>query len=117
MKSSPCRLRPSFGRARLFGIVLLVGWVFPASLFAAGGDLDATFDPGLGPGSNGGAVRAIAIQPDGKILLGGAFMTMDAPGVVAQNGITRLNPDGTRDTSFNFGFIGASDTVHAIALQ
>jgi uncharacterized delta-60 repeat protein len=36
------------------------------------GDLDTGFDPGTGPSGAGGA-NAIAIDPDGKIVIGGAF--------------------------------------------
>src|SRR5205814_985595 len=49
-----------------------------------------------------GLVRPVAIQPDGKILIGGNF------------GISRLNPDGTLDTGFN---PNANDDVYSIAVQ
>jgi hypothetical protein len=42
------------------------------------GSLDATFDPGLGPDD---AVWALALHPDGRLFLGGAFQTV--------NGMTR----------------------------
>ena len=58
-------------------------------------------------------VRAIALQPDGRILVGGGFTSYDG---VTQNRITRLNADGTRDTGFSIG-TGFSFTVYAIALQ
>ena len=54
-------------------------------------------------------VRVIAIQPDGKILVGGDFegyldmITNDEPITTHLNGIARLNVDGTLDTSFNVG--------------
>jgi uncharacterized delta-60 repeat protein len=43
-------------------------------------------------------VRALSIQPDGKILVGGWFNSVN--GVAAQN-LARLNADGTLDTSFS----------------
>ena len=43
-------------------------------------------------------VLATAVQPDGKILIGGKF---DAVLGVARNHIARLNTDGTLDTAFN----------------
>lgn len=46
------------------------------------------------------AVYDIAVQPDGKILLGGAFTNFRG---VTQNYLTRLNPDGKKDTSFDAG--------------
>ncbi len=44
-----------------------------------------------------GGVRAIAVQPDGKILVGGNF---NRPGSGSLNHIFRLNPDGSLDTDF-----------------
>ena len=70
---------------------------------------------GFDPNANG-AVRVVVVQPDGKILLGGAFTTLSPNGgaAVTRNYIARLNPDGTLDTAFN---PNANGTVHAIALQ
>ena len=58
-------------------------------------------------------VYAIAVQPDGKIVVGGLFSTYNG---VTQNRITRLNADGTRDTSFTIG-TGFNQEVLAIAIQ
>ena len=44
------------------------------------------------------SVIAIAVQPDGKILIGGDFTTVLG---VTRNNIARLNTDGTLDTAFN----------------
>jgi hypothetical protein len=46
----------------------------------------------------GGSGRVIAIQPDGKILVGGNFTIANR---VERSGIARFNPDGSLDTSFN----------------
>jgi len=43
---------------------------------------------------------ATAVQPDGKILAGGWFKSYKG---TLQNHITRLNTDGSIDTSFNIG--------------
>ena len=43
-------------------------------------------------------VSATAVQPDGKILIGGAFSSVLG---VTRNNIARLNTDGTLDTAFN----------------
>jgi uncharacterized delta-60 repeat protein len=66
-----------------------------------------------------GAIQAIVVQPDGKILIGGAFTTLTNNGVaVTRNRIARLNPDGTLDTAFNPNVAGGSfPVVYAIALQ
>ena len=74
------------------------------------GSLDTDFDPGAG-----GIVYAIAVQADGRIVLGGAFITLGGGGAgTTRFYIGRLNSDGSVDDSFN---PGASDYVLAIALQ
>jgi uncharacterized delta-60 repeat protein/prepilin-type N-terminal cleavage/methylation domain-containing protein len=74
------------------------------------GDRDANFNIGAGFNST---VLAVAIQNDGKILLGGAFTSYQ--GVVAARAI-RLNTDGTRDTSFDIG-TGFDGTINSILLR
>jgi uncharacterized delta-60 repeat protein len=76
----------------------------------ANGSLDASFDPGTGADST---VRAVAFQPDGKVIIGGSFATVNS---VGRNRIARLSDTGTVDTSFNPG-TGANDIVYAIAVQ
>lgn len=63
------------------------------------GSIDLSFDPGLSV-QNPSAVEAIAIQPDGKIIAVGGFLTYD--GQPSKN-IVRINPDGTRDETFDVG--------------
>ncbi|MCS7035453.1 MAG: hypothetical protein RMJ33_13185 [Saprospiraceae bacterium] len=78
------------------------------------GSLDPSFHPGKGPN---GAVAVLAPQPDGKILIGGAFTEYDG---VARPYIARLSPDGSLDPSFNAGgLVGslAHPGVYAIAVQ
>jgi uncharacterized delta-60 repeat protein len=74
------------------------------------GSVDTAFNPGAGAS---GSVRAIAVQLDGKIVIGGLFTNVNG---VAFNRIARLNADGSVDTSFNPG-VGASDAVLALAIQ
>ena len=64
------------------------------------GTLDTNFNPGASGQVNGASssVNALAIQPDGKILVGGTFSTLG--GQICTN-LGRLNPDGTMDTNFN----------------
>src|SRR5438552_4831593 len=77
----------------------------------ADGTLDNNFDPGANS-----SVRAVALQPDGKILLGGDFTTLGGGGIgtTARSRLGRLDPDGTLETSFN---PGANSTVQALAVQ
>lgn len=91
-------------------------------LGAQAGMLDSDFDmDGIvttAVGAAGGNGRAMAVQPDGKILLAG-----DAtPGIDADFALVRYLPDGSLDPAFGFGgqvmVGGASDDLaRAILLQ
>ena len=61
------------------------------------GVVDGTFDVTLG---NNATVRNILVQPDGKILVGGAFNGVNG---FNRTNLVRLNSDGSVDTSFNAG--------------
>jgi uncharacterized delta-60 repeat protein len=74
------------------------------------GSLDTSIDPGVGTNDT---VNSIAIQPDGKVMIGGEFTTYSGMG---RNRIARLNNDGTLDTTFDPG-TGANSSVRSIALQ
>src|SRR5437899_2664542 len=63
------------------------------------------------PGANS-VVFSLAVQADGKILVGGGFFT--TLGGQSRNYIGRLNADGTLDTSFN---PGANSVVYSLAVQ
>ncbi len=79
--------------------------------------LSATFTLNLTGAENIGEVRALAIQPDGKILAGGRFNFVN--GNTAQN-ITRLYSNGTADPSFQAPFNTNANNfqgVFAIGLQ
>ena len=75
-----------------------------------GGDLDLNFDPGSGPD---GLVLAVALQPDGKPTIGGAFNSVN--GVQASR-VARLNANGTPDPSLDPG-TGANGWVYSILVQ
>ncbi len=66
------------------------------------------FDPNVN-----GTVRAVVVQPDGKILIGGDFTTLSPNGgaAVTRNHIARLNPDGTLDVTFNPNANGAINAI------
>lgn len=60
-------------------------------------------------------VQAIAVQSDGKILVGGNFTSWDG---TALNGIVRLNADGTRDTAFSGNAVAPAGTnLYALLVQ
>ena len=71
------------------------------------GSVDVTFRPPL----TNADVRAILVQPDGKILVAGSFLTFD--GVVRS--LVRLNIDGTRDLGFTP--VGVNITGLSLALE
>jgi len=77
----------------------------------ADGTVDTTFNPGTGGGELRLWVYCVALQPDGKIVVGGWFDTL---GGQSCTNIGRLNADGTLDTSFN---PGADSGVTSLALQ
>lgn len=77
---------------------------------AAPGDVDLSFDPGSGIN---GPVRAVAVQPDGKVIISGQFTTVKG---VASVNIARLNVDGSGDASFNVA-AGSIESANAVALQ
>ena len=61
-------------------------------------ETDGRLDQTLNLSTVGNFVTATAVQPDGKILIGGSFTTVLG---VTRNNIARLNTDGTLDTAFN----------------
>jgi uncharacterized delta-60 repeat protein len=73
------------------------------------GSLDQAF--GTGVGANG-PVYAMALDSNGRILIGGNFTTFDG---VARNRIARLTANGDLDASFNPGS-GFDGPVYCIAL-
>jgi uncharacterized delta-60 repeat protein len=92
-------------------LLLLCGlWLAAAPLAAQPGSLDPGFDPGTGANNT---VQAMALLPNGKILIGGHFTTYNG---TPRNRIARLHADGSPDTGFNPG-TGADGTVQAMALQ
>jgi uncharacterized delta-60 repeat protein len=65
---------------------------------------------GFNPGANG-IVNALAVQPDGKIVVGGDFTALGNKRTTPRNFIGRLNADGSLDTAFNPGAGGPVDTI------
>src|SRR5262249_26275139 len=78
----------------------------------ANGTLDLSFDPGAGLD---GSVRAILVQPDGRIVVGGSFT--HAVGEV-RNYLARFYADGTLDETFLAApLLGGDNVVYALAQQ
>jgi len=80
----------------------------------ADGTPDTTFTTGTGTGFDRG-VYAVAVQSDGKIIVGGEFRNLN--GTTATR-IARLNADGTPDTTFTSKTgTGFNSEVYAVAVQ
>ena len=86
------------------GKIIIVGDIWTSSgsantrqviaRLSTNGAVDSSFSPGALINQ----ARAVALQSNGKILLGGAFT--NAPGI-NRTGIARFNPNGSHDASFN----------------
>jgi uncharacterized delta-60 repeat protein len=89
-------------------------WLLTSLLFlsrvigqAADGDVDVSFTPNVAS-----EIYVVAVQLDGKILIGGAFTSV---GGRVSRYITRLNADGTLDSGFSAA--QANTVVRTIAVQ
>ncbi len=79
------------------------------------GTLDTTFKTGTGVGA--GSIYHMALQSDGKIIIGGSF---NSYGGSISYKIARIHTDGSRDTSFNTGvfpYSGFDQDVKALVIQ
>ncbi len=111
------------GRGAIAG---MNGYVFALARYNANGSLDTSFGTGgkttlrLGfPGGNEGA-SGLVIQSDGKIVMGGDFLT---GGNTSDFAVVRYNADGTLDSCFGNGGIvstaigSGNDFISALSLQ
>ena len=80
--------------------------------FNADGTPDTIFKTNTGIGTQGSGASAIALQSDGKILIGNSTF-WNGSGV---NRLVRLNTDGTRDTTFNIG-TGFNNATALVAIR
>lgn len=76
----------------------------------ADGTMDSTF---VGPTFGNGDVWCVALQPDGKILVGGTFI--DVNGVAAA--VSRLNTNGSVDSSFQAAGFTREAPIRALVIQ
>ena len=74
---------------------------------------DGSLDPDfIGPSAVHGEIKAVAVQADGKIVIGGTFDTINS---IPHHYLGRLNSNGTLDTSFVDPELNG--TVWSIAVQ
>jgi uncharacterized delta-60 repeat protein len=79
------------------------------------GTIDNSFNANTsGTGTAGTFVWTTKIQPDGKILVGGSFESLND---ISSPRIARLNPDGSIDETFSTGQGASGGRVVDIALQ
>ena len=74
------------------------------------GTVDTSFSVGSGANT---VVSAVAMQPDGKILVGGQFGTFSGS---SANRLVRVNSNGTRDLTFNIG-TGFDNSIQTNGIQ
>lgn len=75
------------------------------------GTLDTSFD--VAPGFDN-TVYSLALQSDGKIIIGGEFTTYKT---ITRNRIARIDSLGALDTTFNPGVGFSGNSIYAIAVQ
>jgi uncharacterized delta-60 repeat protein len=96
---------------KYFSFFLLSLFLLSQNTEAQTGKLDPTFNTG-GLGVTSGSVLTTQIQTDGKIILGGSFLTYNTTSTLTN--IVRVTTTGTLDATFNSGF---DNTVNKILIQ
>ena len=98
-----------FAIALVLGVTSLTALINPNAM-AYPGELDHSFHTNLGSGFNN-LLMVNAVQPDGKIIVGGLFTTFNGN---VQNRLIRLNPDGSKDNAFS---VDSNSTIQTINTQ
>jgi uncharacterized delta-60 repeat protein len=96
------------------GKIIYAGGALEIRRINADGSPDNSFSPAtLNNGGSGISVNRIVLQPDGKVLVGGLFSTVNS---FTQNNLTRLNSDGSLDITFNINGSGTTNAIKDIAI-
>jgi uncharacterized delta-60 repeat protein len=74
------------------------------------GSVDPNFETG---GGVNGPVLTLAVQPDGKVIVGGSFSEINARSRI---NLARFNADGSLDLSYNPGF-GTDGPIYGMTVQ
>ncbi|MFZ0596256.1 MAG: delta-60 repeat domain-containing protein, partial [Flavobacterium sp.] len=99
---------------KLLFLVLFLGLF--AEVQAQQGKLDITFntlDNGLNGDGFDKTVRTLSLQSDDKLIVGGEYLNLNG---IPTSYLTRLNPDGSIDDSFNSG-TGFNGKVYTSVIQ
>lgn len=104
----------SDGKIVIGGWFTTDGWATYSALkrLNSDGSLDTTFS--VTPAMLSHYVYAVAVQADGKILIGGTFTSFDG---TARKYLARLNEDGSLDTTFSATGDGLDGAVNVIVVQ
>jgi uncharacterized delta-60 repeat protein len=94
-----------------FSNVIGTSRLYLVRLHAADGSIDTSFNPQLPYDAGNGWLTSLALQPDGKLIIGGKF---ESVGGHPSRRVARLNSDGSADTSFT---ANAEFDATALALQ
>lgn len=99
-------------------LLLLIFSSFSINLqiYAQQGKTDVSFnmlDNGLSGDGFDKTVRTLSLQSDDKLIVGGEYLNLNG---IPTSYLSRLNPDGTIDDSFNIG-TGVNDKVYVSFLQ
>lgn len=96
----------------IFGLLLLSWGANPAFAAPTDGTRDTSFNSG-GSGFNA-LTNGVALQPDGKVIVGGNFTTYNG---ITANRLIRLNIDGTIDSTFQTGtgLVGSVNVIHVLS--
>ena len=78
------------------------------------GTLDTNFNVSLGNDPFDTSVKALAIQTDGKILVGGSYLYY---GAQQSRDLIRVDPSGAVDSSFDAGIYGGYPFISCLILQ
>lgn len=100
--------RKQLARAFPVWLIFLLGMLVGQAVGQSGA-VDGTFNPGSGVN---GAVYAMAVQADGKLVIGGEFTAFNG---IPRSNLARLNADGSLDTTFTPGSIAGR--VEALVVQ
>ena len=113
MKTRHCKIKPLQNRRLQLTVVLQMAAAVTLQAQSPSAD---SFNPGPGSGWPSTSVSCLAVQPDGKILVGGRFNQI---GGLGRTNIARLYSSGMADTNFSPTVIGgfASAEVKCLAVQ
>jgi uncharacterized delta-60 repeat protein len=90
--------------------------IFAVSLTTVNAQSEVALSSAFGSGEGvNGEVNAVAVQSDGKIVIGGNFSSVNG---IPRNSLARLNADGTVDRAFTDSpDLGVNGSVNALAIQ